>query len=67
MASATVLTITSLNYGTAPNSYTLAVGTAASAVSGATLTGGTAGSSQDLYARVLPSTVARVRVFVYQN
>ena len=66
-ASGTVLTVTAKNYGTAPNSYTLAVGTAASAVSGATLAGGTAGSTQDVYARINSSAEDKVRIYVYQN
>jgi DNA-binding beta-propeller fold protein YncE len=41
-ASATVLTVTYKGGGTAGNNYALAVGTAASAVSGSKLTGGTA-------------------------
>jgi type II secretory pathway pseudopilin PulG len=42
-ASSTVLTVIEYTTGTAGNAYTLAVGTAASSVSGATLTGGAAG------------------------
>ena len=66
-ASATVLTLTAKNYGTAANSFTLAVGTAASAVSGATLAGGTAGTTQDLYARINSSATEKARIYVYQN
>lgn len=44
-ASATVLTITAIAPGTTGNSLTLAAGTGAGTVSGATLTGGTAGTT----------------------
>jgi hypothetical protein len=66
-ASATVLTLTAKNYGTAPNSYTLSAGTTTATASAATLAGGTAGSSVDIYARINNSATDKVRIYTFQN